>query len=158
MQVLIFYLYNIIHKSFKWQAPTQWHILICWNYVVENATRKHDVRNHSHVPLATWIPNDAKMCLLHSKTTLTIFARRILSFNKVFAFLITGLMDALNKSTPLWIYFICQQVVSVVLFFIHIEGKLTSLASEHVKDQWRTVKHIEVIIWPRKIKENMPYM
>ena len=86
------------------------------------------------------------MDLQYSKTTLNIFAVRFLSFCKVFAFLITGLVDALNKVTPLWIYFIRQQVVPVVLFPIHLEGEVTSLASEHVVDQCRAVKHIEVII------------
>jgi hypothetical protein len=113
---------------------------------VENATCKHDIGNRVHAPLATWIPNDAKTGLQHSKTTFNIFAARLLSFCKVFAFLITGFVDALNKATPLWIYSIRQQVVPIVLFPIHLECEVTSLASKHVVDQWRAVKHIEVII------------
>jgi hypothetical protein len=113
---------------------------------VENATCKYDIRNRVHASLATWIPNDDETDLQHSKTTLNIFAASLLSLCKVFVFLVVGLVDALNKAILLWIYSIRQQVVPVVLFSIHLEGEVTSLASDQIVDQWRTVKHIEVII------------
>jgi hypothetical protein len=73
-------------------------------------------------------------------------------------FFILELVNALNKECPLLIYSISEKMITIVIAPIHLKTHISSLGSEHLMDQGRPIKHIQVTIRTEQSKKNMSYV
>ena len=127
------------------------------DHVVHNDARKHDVVDGVKVPLPDKTFNDRPLSLQDAKRPLDIFPCSFLHLCEVLLLLPLWQVNGVNKTTPLWVNAISEQIETRVIVAVQLKAHVLPGASQYVCHQRGPVMNIDVIVAAGQAEECVPY-